>query len=87
MYMHVTYVIKFIHELRSYILSISSIALTSLYSTVVQTNLISELYPASLVGYSYNIFRTAHGVRLTISGYSDETVIKTFIKIISNGML
>ena len=66
-------------------LSIASIALNMLYVSIVSTIINPELYPSGLVGYSTKLIPDSNGIHLTISGYSDSTVVNKIIKILING--
>ena len=60
-------------------------ALTTLYTNLVSTVLISDIYSASLVGFTAKITPQVHGIRLKISGFSDTSVMERFIVMVVNG--
>ena len=64
---------------------LSLIALTALYTTVVTTGLVPDVYPAALVGFTAAIMPTIVGVRLHVQGYSDTEAINRFMKTVVNG--
>lgn len=62
-----------------------SLALNTLYASIITTIINPELYPAALVGYSTEVTSTSRGISLSISGFSDSTVVSKIIDIVTNG--
>lgn len=64
-----------------YILPITShpIALTLLFSSVINAELTTQLYDATEVGFTFDLSPTPMGVSLSVTGLSDHTNIKKLL--------
>ena len=63
----------------------SPAALNNLFLNYISQVISSDLYSATLAGYTESLSFTANGLVVKVSGYSDEEVMKEYLTLLLQG--
>ena len=63
----------------------SLIALNKLFLNYLSQVMASDLYPATLAGYTQSLSFTANGLVVKVNGYSDKEVMKQYLTLLLQG--